>query len=59
MSTSANVAITVTEGQIGLIEPLRGLWSQLRTGFYRFLEQLPEKYEDVDLDIFKRVPVPI
>lgn len=57
MSTSANVAIT--EGHIGIIEPPRGLWSQLRAGFHRFLEQLPEKYEDVDLDILKRVPVPI
>jgi hypothetical protein len=34
-------------------------WSQVSAGFYRFLEQMPEGYEDVDPEVFKRVPVPI
>ena len=35
------------------------LASRLRTRFYRFLEKLPERHEDIDLEAFKRVPAPI
>ena len=38
---------------------LLGLWQQLSASFYRFLEELPERSEDVDPEVFKRVPVPI
>ena len=34
-------------------------WSQVSVRFYRFLEMLPEGHEDVDPEVFKRVPVPI
>ena len=36
-----------------------GLRSRLQSRFYRFLKELPERYEDVDPEVFKRVPVPI
>ena len=33
--------------------------SRLRARFYRFLEKLPERHEDIDLETFKRVPAPV
>jgi hypothetical protein len=35
------------------------LGAQLRGKFYRFLRELPERYEPVDPEVLKRVPVPI
>jgi hypothetical protein len=40
-------------------DPLARLSSHLRAKFFRFLEQLPERHDDVDLEVFKRVPAPI
>ena len=59
MSTTASIAIGRTERHTEAVAPLSGLWQQLRARFYRFLEELPEKYEDVDLEVLKRVRVPI
>jgi hypothetical protein len=41
------------------LESMTGLWAQLSARLYRFLEQLPERYDDVDPEVFKRVPVPV
>jgi len=38
---------------------LLGLWQQLSASLYRFLEELPERCEDVDSEVFKRVTLPI
>jgi len=59
MGTTASTAIDRTERHTGTVELLTGLWHQLRARFYRFLEELPEKYQDVDPEVLKRVPVPI
>ena len=34
-------------------------WSEVTARFYRFLENLPEHHDDIDVDVFKRVPVPV
>ena len=34
-------------------------WSDVATRFYRFLNNLPERFDDVDPEVFKRVPVPV
>jgi hypothetical protein len=59
MSTTASIAIGRTERHSEAVAPLTGLWHQLRARFHRFLEELPEKYEDVDPEVLKRVRVPI
>jgi len=59
MRSTATIAIAVTERQAGTVEPLTDLWSNVSARFLRFIEKLPERYEDVDPEVFKRVPVPI
>jgi hypothetical protein len=59
MSTPTTLAVAVAarhDGRLGLLD---GLGAQLRSKFYRFLLQLPERYEPVDPEVLKRVPVPI
>jgi hypothetical protein len=55
MSSIAQVAVSAPS----LSESLTGLWAQLAAGFYRFVEKLPDDCEDVDPQVFKRVPVPV
>ncbi len=64
MSTSAiyqhvSALKLVTLGEVSTIERSASLWSEVTDRFYRFLEDLPEHHPDVDLDVFKRVPVPV
>jgi hypothetical protein len=55
MSSIAQVAVAAPS----LSESLTGLWAQLAAGFYRFVEKLPDHSEEVDPQVFKRVPVPV
>jgi hypothetical protein len=59
MSTTASLAIAGSERHTGGLDPLTEFWSQVSARFYRFLEQMPDGYEDVDPEVFKRVPFPI
>ena len=59
MSTTASLAIAGSERHAGSLETLTDFWSQVSARFYRFLEQMPDAYEDVDPEVFKRVPVPV
>ena len=56
MSTAT---VAVAAGHDRPLKPLAGLRAQLRAKFYRFLHELPERYEPVDAEVLKRVPVPI
>lgn len=57
MSSIARVAVVASSRSP--LEAMTGLWTQLSASFYRFLEELPERCEDVDLEVLKRVPVPV
>jgi hypothetical protein len=57
--SAATIAVAVPGRHAIKRRPLEGLHSRLLSRFYRFLEELPERYEDVDPEVFKRVPVPI
>ena len=59
MRSAATIAIAVTERQAGTVEPLTDLWSDVSARFFRFIEKLPDGYEGVDPEVFKRVSVPI
>lgn len=59
MSTAPSFAVAVAARYDRALGPLAGLSARLRTKFYRFLHELPERYEPVDPEVFKRVPVPI
>lgn len=59
MSTAPSFAVAVAARHEGALRPLAALSARLRTKFYRFLHELPERYEPVDPDVLKRVPVPI
>jgi hypothetical protein len=59
MSTATAVAVAVAARYDGPLAPLASLRAQLRTKLYRFLHELPDHYEPVDPEVFKRVPVPI
>jgi hypothetical protein len=59
MSTSASLAIGGSERHADRLGRLMELWSQVSARFYRLLEEMPEGYEDVDPEVFKRVPIPI
>jgi len=59
MSTIANLATAPPEPHAAIIDFVSVFWSQVSVRFYRFLETLPEGHEDVDPEVFKRVPVPI
>jgi hypothetical protein len=58
MSTST-IAIAPGKQQARSSRPLAGLRTRLRARFYKFLEQLPEHYQDVDPEVLKRVTAPI
>ena len=58
MST-ATIGIAASERQAATVRLLARLGSRLSEAFHGFLEQLPERRQDVDLEVFKRVPVPI
>jgi len=58
MST-ATIGIAASERHAATARLLARLGSRLSEAFYRFLEQLPKQRQDVDLEVFKRVPVPI
>jgi hypothetical protein len=34
-------------------------WLHVSARFYRMLEKLPEHHDDVDLEVLKRVPIPV
>jgi len=53
------VAVAVAAPHARPHKSLAGLRALLRTKFYRFLQELPERYEPVDPEVLKRVPVPI
>jgi hypothetical protein len=57
MSSIARAAVAGTSRSP--LESMAGLWAQLTASFYMFLEELPEGFEDVDPEVFKRVPVPV
>jgi len=59
MSTARSFAVAVVARHDRANNVLAGLGAQLRARFYRFLQELPERYEPVDPEIFKRIPVPI
>jgi hypothetical protein len=59
MSATASLAIAGSERDRRSLEPLTDFWSRVSARFYRFFEQVPYGYEDVDPEVFKRVPVPI
>jgi len=59
MSTAASKAAVLASPHNGLLQALAGLYLRLRAKFYRFLRELPERYDPVDPEVLKRVPVPI
>jgi hypothetical protein len=59
MSGIASLTTAPSEPHAAGIDLVSGLWSQVSARFYRFLAMLPEGHEDVDPEVFKRVPVPI
>jgi hypothetical protein len=56
MSTAASSAVAVGNRHD---KPLADVRVRLRAKFYRFLRELPERYDPVDPEVLKRVPVPI
>jgi hypothetical protein len=61
MSTAATTTFAITAGDryASPIKPLVEFSLRLHEKFFRFLRELPEGHEDVDPEVFKRVPVPI
>jgi hypothetical protein len=59
MSTATSFAVAVAARHERPNKALAFLLAQLRIRFYRFLQELPERYEPVDPEVFKRVAVPI
>ena len=59
MSTARSFAVAVVARHDRPNTILADLGAQLRARFYRFLQELPERYEPVDPEVFKRIPVPI
>ena len=59
MSTAATIAISAGDRYASPLKPLAKFSLRLLERFSRFLRELPEGYEDVDPQVFKRVPVPI
>ena len=58
-ATTFAVAVAVAAPHARPHKSLAGLRELLRTKFYRFLQELPERYEPVDPEVLKRVPVAI
>jgi len=59
MTTAATIGITAGDRYASPLKPLVKLSLRLRERFFRFLREVPEGHEDVDPEVFKRVPVPI
>jgi hypothetical protein len=57
MSSIARAAVAASSRSP--LESMTDFWVGLSASFYRFLEELPERCEDVDPEVFKRVPVPV
>jgi hypothetical protein len=57
--SAATIAIASGKQHARFSRPLAGLRTRLRARFYKFLEQLPEHYQDIDPEVLKRVPAPI
>jgi hypothetical protein len=57
--TAATITIAVGERYATPRRQWTSLGSRLRARFYRFLEKLPERHEDIDPEVFRRVPAPI
>jgi hypothetical protein len=57
--SAATIAIASGKQHARSSRPLAGLRTSLRARFYKFLEQLPEHYQDIDPEVLKRVPAPI
>jgi hypothetical protein len=58
MSSVAIAAVTVPVSP-KIRGPFAAYWSHVTTRFYRFLSKLPERFDDVDPEVFKRVPAPV
>jgi hypothetical protein len=56
---AATIAVAVPGRHAIKRRPFEGLCSRLQSRFFRFLNELPERYEDVDPEVFKRVALPI
>jgi hypothetical protein len=59
MIMSSIVSAAVAASSRSPLESMTDFWAGLSARFYRFLEELPERSEDVDPEVFKRVPVPV
>jgi hypothetical protein len=57
--SAATIAIAPGKQHARFSRPLPGFRTRLRARFYKFLEQLPEHYQDIDPEVLKRVPAPI
>jgi hypothetical protein len=58
MSSLATAAIAAPVS-LGVRNAFAEIRSDLLARFYRFLNNLPERFDDVDPEVFKRVPVPV
>lgn len=63
MSTTASLlqaaAFTPAIPDTGTVDSPARFWSDVSARFYRFLEKLPEHHDDIDVEVLKRVPVPV
>jgi hypothetical protein len=57
--SAATITIAVGERHARPHVPLANVGSRLKARLYRFLGKLPERFEDVDPEVFKRVPTPV
>jgi hypothetical protein len=58
MSSVAIAAIAAPDS-LSVPNAFAEIWSDLLARFYRFLNNLPERFDDVDPEVFKRAPVPV
>ena len=56
---SATATLATAESEPHVLELVSDFWSWVSVRFYRFLEEVPEGHEDIDLEVFKRVAAPI
>jgi len=59
MSTAAITFDDAHRPGVGLLDSAEALFADLSQRLYRFFVNLPDRFDDVDMDVFKRVPVPI
>jgi hypothetical protein len=57
--SAATIAIASGKQHARSSRPSANHRTRLRASFYKFLEQLPEHYQDIDPEVLKRVPAPI